>query len=246
MEHPFARTEILLGTAAVKKLAAARVAIFGLGGVGSYVAEALARSGIGYLSLIDHDRVTPSNLNRQLLAMLDTLGQLKVDVMARRIEGINPAAVVETYPVFYRPSKGGELVQPGYDYIVDALDTVAAKVDLITRSRKLGTPIISCMGTGNRLDPECFRVADISASHTCPLARVMRRELRRRGIVEGVKVVFSTELPLKPCAKVMEGQVADSNGKEIIGSMAFVPPVAGFILAGVVVRGILEIGEKGR
>ena len=163
--------------------------------------------------------------------------------MARRIGRINPVAEVESYPVFYCPQGGGELVHPGYDYIVDALDTVGAKVDLIERSCKLGIPIVSCMGAGNRLDPGCFRVADISASHTCPLARVMRRELRWRGIREGVKVVFSTEIPLKPCPGITEGKVAVDG--RLIGSVAFVPPVAGLLLAGVVVRDILGIGEEG-
>ena len=243
MEAPFSRTEILLGTAAVEKLAAARVAVFGLGGVGSYAAEALARSGIGHLSLIDHDRVSQSNLNRQLPATLDTLGQLKVEVMARRIGRINPKAVVETHPIFYGPGEGGELFNLGFDYIVDALDTVSAKVDLIVKSRELAIPIVSAMGAGNRLDPRLFQVADISASHTCPLARVMRRELRRRGLQGGVKVVFSTEPPLKPRAELGEGQVAGASGRGIIGSIAFVPPVAGLFLAGVVMRDILAMGE---
>jgi tRNA A37 threonylcarbamoyladenosine dehydratase len=227
----------LLGAAGLEKLAAARVAVFGLGGVGSFAVEALARSGIGHLVLVDHDRVSLTNLNRQLPATLATLGQLKVDVMKRRIEDINPRAVVESYPVFYTPELGGELLTPDYDYIIDAVDTVTAKVDLIRRSRELGIPIVSSMGAGNRLDPEKFQVADISATHTCPLARVMRRELRRLGITSGVKVVFSTEPPLKVGGKGEDGE----GRKQVPGSVSFVPPVAGMILAGVVVRDLLGL-----
>jgi tRNA A37 threonylcarbamoyladenosine dehydratase len=231
MPNPFSRTELLVGAQGLRRLASARVAIFGLGGVGSYAVEALARSGVGHLVLIDHDRVSLTNLNRQLPATLDTLGLLKVDVVKRRVGTINPKAMVETHPIFYTPEKGKNLLCPVYDYIIDAVDTVAAKVDLITRSRELGIPIVSSMGAGNRLDPEAFQVADISDTHTCPLARIMRRELRRRGVTTGVKVVFSSEPPLKP--EIDRGRV--------LGSIAFVPPVAGLLLAGVVVRELLGI-----
>lgn len=240
--NPLSRTELLLGAAGLEKLAAAKVAVFGLGGVGSFAVEALARSGIGHMVLVDHDRVSITNLNRQLPATLSTLGRLKVEVMKERIEAINPRAVVETFPVFYCPEKGGELLAADYDYIVDAVDTVAAKVDLILRSRELGIPIVSSMGAGNRLDPEKFQVADISATHTCPLARTMRRELRRVGITDGVKVVFSTEPPLKPGRS---GEEEGEGRKQVPGSIAFVPPVAGMLLAGVVVRDLLGIIHQG-
>lgn len=230
----------MLGAAGLEKLATAKVAVFGLGGVGSFAAEALARSGIGHLVLVDHDRVSITNLNRQLPATFSTLGEFKVEVMKRRIADINPKAVVETFPVFYTPEKGGELLAPGYDYIVDAVDTVSAKVDLIRRARELGIPIVSSMGAGNRLDPEKFQVADISATHTCPLAKVVRRELRRLGITRGVKVVFSTEPPLKPAGRGEEGE----GRRQVPGSVAFVPPVAGMLLAGAVVRELLGLDPR--
>lgn len=218
----FCRTEQLLGADGMNKLANARVAVFGLGGVGSYIAEALARSGVGALDLIDKDAVEPSNINRQLYATHDTVGRLKVDVAKERIAAINPACKVTAHPVFFLPDTADTFDFAAYDYVADAIDTVTGKIELIVRAKACNTPVISAMGAGNKLDATAFRVADIHKTDGCPLARVMRRLCRERGI-DALKVVYSPEPPLP--------KVGDTTG-----STAFVPPVAGLIMAGEIVK----------
>lgn len=241
MDEAFSRTALQLGEDAVKKLARARVAVFGIGGVGGYAVEALARSGVGTLDLIDDDKVAPSNLNRQIIATHHTLGQYKTDAAKERILSINPDAVVNTHRTFYLPQTATEFDLSVYDYVIDAIDTVAGKLALIEAAQAVGTPIISCMGAGNKLDATAFRVADISKTTVCPLARVMRKELGKRGI-RHLKVVYSTELPLEGRAPDAEGAAASDTrpaqkrAKPIPGSNAFVPAVAGLILAGEVIR----------
>lgn len=233
------RTEMLLGEQAMKKLFGARVAVFGIGGVGGYVVEALARSGIGRLDLIDHDTVSLSNLNRQIIATHDTIGQSKVEVMKRRVLSIAPACRVCAYPVFFLPENAALFHFQQYDYVVDAVDTVSAKVEIVLRAQAAGVPVISSMGTGNKLDPARLEVADIYQTSVCPLARVMRRELKARG-VQGLKVVYSKEMPLLPkILDIKEGK------KRIPGSTAFVPPAAGLLIAAEVVRDLIsQIGSK--
>ena len=233
MQAQFSRTELLLGSAAMERLQKARVAIFGLGGVGGYAAEALARSGIGTLDLFDHDTVSLTNLNRQILATHDTVGKLKVDAAKARILSINPHAVVNAHPVFYMPDTANQYDFSVYDYIVDAIDTVTAKLCMIQNAVAAGVPIISCMGTGNKLDPTALQVTDISKTTVCPLARIMRKELRKRGI-DHLKVVYSTEEALIPVGA--EEEAAALGKRTIPGSTAFVPGVAGLILAGEVIR----------
>ncbi len=233
MQSQFSRTELLLGSAAMERLQKARVAIFGLGGVGGYAAEALARSGIGTLDLFDHDTVSLTNLNRQILATHDTVGKLKVDAAKARILSINPHAVVNAHPVFYMPDTANQYDFSVYDYIVDAIDTVTAKLCMIQNAVAAGVPIISCMGTGNKLDPTALQVTDISKTTVCPLARIMRKELRKRGI-DHLKVVYSTEEALIPVGA--EEEAAALGKRTIPGSTAFVPGVAGLILAGEVIR----------
>lgn len=233
MEQAFSRTELLLGPAAMERLAAARVAVFGLGGVGGYVVEALARSGVGALDLIDHDTVSLTNLNRQILATRRTVGRYKVDVARERVLDINPDAQVRTWPCFYTPETADQFDFRQYSYIVDAIDTVTGKLELITRARAVGTPVLSAMGAGNKLDPTAFVVTDLSKTSGDGLARVMRRELKKRGI-RHVKVVCSRELPRKPL-----GQPEPEPGvrrRDTPGSISFVPPVAGLIAAGEVIR----------
>lgn len=227
----FVRTEWLIGRDGLGRLKQAAVAVFGMGGVGAAAVEALARTGIGTLVIVDHDQVTPSNLNRQLIALTSTLGRLKVEAAAERIKDINPECRVITYPIFYQKEHEAEIFAHRPDYVVDAIDSVAAKLDLIEGCVRAGIPIISAMGAGNKLDPTKLTTADISETHTCPLARVIRAELRKRGIVSGVKTVFSTEQPLKVHKK--------ENGRHPPGSIAFVPPVAGYVMASVVVRDLL-------
>lgn len=232
MEDMFSRTRMLLGDEAMARLSLSRVAVFGLGGVGGHVVEALARSGVGALDLIDSDRVALSNLNRQIIATRDTLGMLKVDAAKARVLAINPDCIVRTYPVFFLPETADQFDFTQYDYVVDAIDTVAGKLQLILAARAAGVPVISSMGAGNKLDPTAFRVADISETSVCPLARTMRRELRKRG-VEHVKVVYSTEPALSPAP------ADEPTGRRATpGSTAFVPAVAGLILAGEVVKDI--------
>ena len=241
MNEAFSRTALQLGEDAVERLSKTRVAVFGIGGVGGYAVEALARSGVGTLDLIDDDKVALSNLNRQIIATHHTVGQYKVDAAAERIASINPHAVVNTHRTFYLPQTAAEFELSQYDYIIDAIDTVAGKIALIEAAKAAETPIISCMGAGNKLDATAFRVADISKTSVCPLARVMRKELGRRGI-RHLKVVYSTELPLEGQAPEEEGspatdtRPAQKRAKPTPGSNAFVPAVAGLILAGEVIR----------
>ncbi len=229
------RTALLLGEGGLSTLAGAHVAVFGIGGVGGFVAEALARAGLGRLSLFDGDTVAESNLNRQIIALRSTLGQNKAQLMARRIADINPACIVSAHPVFYTPENAPSYPFSGYSYIVDAVDMVTAKLEIIARAKAAGVPVISSMGAGNKLHPECFEIADISQTSVCPLARVMRRELKQRGIT-GVKTVFSREEAQKPKAPATA-----EGGRLPPGSLSFVPGAAGLVLAGAVVRDILHI-----
>lgn len=235
------RTAMLVGEETLNRFQNARVAVFGVGGVGGYVCEALARAGVGALDLFDHDTVSLSNINRQIIALHSTVGQSKVDVMAQRIADINPDCKVGKYPVFYTPACADEFDLSGYDYIVDAIDTVSAKIELAVRAHALNIPIIASMGTGNKLDPFAFRIADISKTDTCPLAKVMRRELRARGI-NHMKVLFSKELPRKPLA--LEGAENENRpGKVSPASIATIPSVAGLMIANEILRDLTE-GEK--
>ena len=234
MEDMFSRTRMLLGDGAVQRLKRARVAVFGVGGVGGYVVAALSRSGVGALDLIDSDRVAPSNLNRQIIATRETLGLLKVDAAKARVLSINPDCAVVTWPLFYLPETADRFDFSQYDYVVDAIDTVAGKLQLIQAAKAAGVPVISAMGAGNKLDPTAFQVADISKTSVCPLARVMRRELKKRGI-EHVKVVYSTEPPLTPAP------LEEETGRRATpGSVAFVPAVAGLVLAGEVIKDLIR------
>ena len=235
----FARTERLLGRAGVEKLQKARVAVFGVGGVGGYAAEALARSGVGALDLYDCDRVAPSNLNRQIIALHSTLGQEKAAVMAARVRDINPACAVTAHSLFYMPERAAEVDFSAFDFIVDCIDTVTAKLDLICQAHQRRVPIISAMGAGNRLDPTQLRVGDIFETQHCPLARVMRRELRKRG-VPGLRVVYSTEPAMRhdppPDGESPSDESPSQTRRDTPGSMVFVPAAMGMILASVVVR----------
>ncbi len=237
MENQFSRTERLLGKENMEKLAAARVCIFGIGGVGGYVAEALARSGVGHLELVDNDVICLSNLNRQIIATHETLGQYKVDVMKERILSINPTAEVTVYKCFYLPETRAQFDFTNYDYVVDAIDTVAGKIALVLQAEESGTPVISSMGAGNKLDPAAFQVADIYQTSVCPLAKVMRRELKRRG-VKKLKVVYSKEQPV--AVQNDEESLLSSPRRSIPGSIAFVPSVAGLIIAGEVVKDLVN------
>lgn len=235
MSEQFLRTEMLLGSQALSRLGNARVAVFGLGGVGGYVVEALARSGVGALDLIDNDRVSLSNLNRQILATHQSLGMQKTDAARERVLSIHPNCRVTTFPLFYGPDTADRFDLSQYSYIVDAIDTVTAKLLLIQRAKEAGVPIICSMGTGNKLDPAAFHVADISKTSVCPLARVMRKELSKRGI-KNVKVVYSTEEALTPTG--WEEEAAQLGKRQIPGSVCFVPGAAGLILAGEVIKDI--------
>lgn len=271
MEEQFSRTELLLGSEAMHRLAQSRVAVFGIGGVGGYVAEALVRSGIGAIDLIDHDQVSVSNLNRQIIAVRDTVGRDKVELMQERILSINPDCMVRAHRCFYLPETRDEFDFTEYSYVVDAIDTVTGKIQLILQAQETGTPIISSMGTGNKLNPAEFQVADIYETSICPLAKVMRKELRKRG-VERLKVVYSQEQPVTvkklgdagaagmagaeppESAARIDGTKSSENVstenmeksdtsarrmKAIPGSVSFVPPVAGFILASEVVKDLI-------
>lgn len=225
------RTEMLLGYDGIENLKNAKVALFGVGGVGGYTAEALARSGVGSIDLYDSDRVSLSNINRQIAALHSTVGKYKADVIKERILDINGCAEVNAYKVFYLPENADDYPLDKYDYVVDAIDTVSAKIELICRCNKMGVPIISAMGAGNKLDPTAFKVADIYSTKMCPLAKVMRRELKSRDI-KSLKVVYSEEKAKKP-----EIQLYDSeNNKPVPGSVSFVPSVAGLIIAGEVIK----------
>lgn len=232
----FSRAELLLGEEALEKLRSARVALFGIGGVGSFAAEALARGGVGHITLVDGDTVSITNINRQLIALYSTVGKEKTAVMAERIADISPETEVETYPVVYGAENRDLLDFSTYDYVIDAIDTVTSKLILIEEAKKAGVPVISCMGTGNKFHPERFEVTDISKTSVCPLAKVMRKELKVRGI-KNVKVVYSKEEPQKPAASTETGK------RQIPGSLSFVPPVAGLLLAGEVIRHIAGITD---
>ena len=235
IHEQFLRTQMLLGTEALEKLQKARVAVFGIGGVGGYTVEALARSGVGQLDLIDSDTVSASNINRQILATHSTVGMPKVEAAKTRILDINPDCLVRTYQMFYLPETADQFDFTQYDYIVDAIDTVTGKLQLVQRAYEVGTPIICCMGTGNKLDASAFEVADISKTTMCPLARIMRKELAKRGI-KHLKVVYSKEEALTPTG--WEEEAAALGKRQIPGSVAFVPGAAGLILAGEVIKDI--------
>ena len=235
MLDQFSRTRLLLGAEGLEKLKNSRVAVFGVGGVGGYVVEGLARSGIGALDIIDNDEICITNVNRQIIATVKNIGRYKVDVAEERIHDINPECRVTKYKVFYLPETRDKFDFKQYDYVVDAIDTVTGKLELILQAKQSEVPIISSMGAGNKLDPTAFQVADIYDTSVCPLAKVMRRECRKRGI-DSFKVVYSQEKPLKPLSS--EEQEA-SVGRSTPGSVAYVPSVAGLIIAGEIVKDIL-------
>ncbi len=242
MEDIFERTRMLLGSEAMEKLSRSRVAVFGLGGVGGYVVEALARSGVGALDLIDSDTVSPTNLNRQILATVETVGMYKADAAEARVKSINPACAVRKSKAFFLPESAGEFDFAAYDYVADAIDTVTGKIGLILAAREAGTPVISAMGTGNKEDPSLLRVSDLCETRVCPLARVMRRELKKRG-VEHLKVVWSPEKPIEPGASA---EAPPEGRRAIPGSTAFVPAAAGLLMASVIVRDLTaaETGSR--
>ena len=246
MLNQFSRTQLLLGKEGMDALAGAKVAIFGIGGVGGYVVEALARSGVGSFVIVDDDKVCLTNINRQIIATRKTIGKYKVEVMRDRILEINPDAKVEMRQCFYLPENAQEFDFSEYSYVVDAVDTVTAKIEIIMRAQAAGVPVISCMGAGNKLDPTQFHVADIYKTTMCPLAKVMRHELKKRG-VKKLKVVYSTEKPVRPledmsvscrshCVCPPGTAHKCTERRDIPGSVAFVPPVAGLILAGEVIK----------
>ncbi len=241
MEGTFDRTRLLLGNEALDRLAAARIAVFGVGGVGGYVVEALARSGVGALDLIDNDTVAPSNLNRQIIATRSAIGKYKTEVMRDRIADINPEAEVRVYNCFVLPDNIGTFPFEDYDYVVDAVDTVSAKLAIIQRARECGVPVISSMGAGNKLDGSRFRIIDLFHTNMDPLAKVMRRELRKRGITS-LKVVWSDEPPLNPRTDEVNLSATEppTRRHSTPGSVAFVPSVAGLLLAGAVVQDLIE------
>lgn len=237
MEDWQARTKLLLSDEQAERLEAAHIAVFGIGGVGGYVVEALARSGIGHLTLIDHDTISVSNLNRQIIATREHIGEFKTDVMKERILSINPEAEVGTYHCFFLPGEPAEFLPLSqYSYVVDAIDTVSAKIELAYLAQQEGFPLISSMGTGNKLDPSRFRTADIYETRVCPLAKVMRKELRIRGI-DRLKVVYSEEEPLNPRIQIREG-----TRRSVPGSISFVPAAAGLMIAGEVIKDLINLG----
>ena len=236
MLNQFSRTELLLGKEAMKILSRAHVAVFGVGGVGGYVIEALVRSGISHIDIIDNDTVSLTNINRQIIASHSTIGKAKVDVMKERIMDINPDAEVKVFKCFYLPETRNLFDFSEYDYVIDAVDTVTAKIQLILQAKEAGVPIISSMGAGNKLNPMSFEVTDISQTSVCPLARVMRQECKRRGIKD-VKVVYSKEKPVESKLTEEEKKSAEQKGNGVApGSCAFVPSVAGLIIAGEVIK----------
>ena len=241
MQDAFSRTRKLLGAEAMERLSACRVAIFGVGGVGGYALEALVRSGIGTIDLIDNDKVCLTNLNRQIIATRGSIGRYKVEVAAERVHAINPDCTVRTYQTFFLPETADSFDFSQYDYVIDAIDTVAGKIALVQKAVAAGVPVICSMGAGNKIDPTRFRVSDLSKTHTDPLAKVMRHKLGELGIRK-LKVVWSDEPPMKPIPEI---EPEESNRRETPGSTAFVPSVAGLILAGEVVRDlILKKGEN--
>jgi len=250
MLNQFSRTQLLVGAEGMKRLENARVAVFGIGGVGGYTVEALVRSGLGAIDIIDDDKICLTNLNRQLIATRKTIGKQKVDVMKERILEINPKVIVKTYPCFYLPENAHEFDFAQYDYIVDGVDTVTAKIDIILRAKEHGVPVISCMGAGNRLDASKVTVTDIYKTQMDPLARVMRRELRKRH-VKSLKVVYSTEEPTKPledmtlscrsnCVCPPDVERTCLERRDIPGSISYVPAVAGLLLASEVIRDLIQ------
>ena len=236
MLNQFSRTQLLLGAAGMEKLKNARIAVFGIGGVGGYTVEALVRSGVGTIDIFDDDKVCLTNLNRQIIATRETIGKYKVDVMKERALSINPDITVNTHNCFYMPDNADEYDFSEYDYVVDAIDTVTAKIELVMRAKAATVPIISCMGAGNKLDAWRLEVADIYKTSVCPLARTMRYELRKRG-VKKLKVVYSKEKPIRP----VEATEEESAKRDIPGSTAFVPAAAGLIVAGEVIKDIVAI-----
>lgn len=249
----FSRTELLLGKVGMEKLAGARVAVFGIGGVGGYVCEALVRSGVGAFDLIDDDKVCLTNINRQIIATRKTVGKYKVDVMQERMQEINPDVKVQVHKCFFLPENAAKFPFAEYDYVVDAVDTVTAKLELIMKAKEAGVPIISSMGAGNKLDASQFKVADIYQTRVCPLAKVMRRELKKRG-VEKLKVVYSEEMPTRPvedmtiscrtnCICPPGAKHKCTERRDIPGSVAFVPSVVGLIIAGEVVKDLTGRGK---
>ena len=240
MLNEFSRTELLLGEASVQKLKNCRVAVFGIGGVGGYVVEALARSGVGTLDLFDNDKVSLTNINRQIIALHSTIGVSKTTAAKNRVLDINPSATVNTKDVFFMPENSGEFDFSVYDYVVDAIDTVAGKVALIEKAKEQNVPIISSMGAGNKLDPTGFMVADISKTQVCPLARVMRKKLKDIGI-NHVKVVYSKEMPLTP---MESNEQKGTAGRPVPGSVAFVPSVVGLIIGAEVIKDLINTEIK--
>ena len=245
MLNQFSRTQLLLGSEAMEYLAQCRVAVFGVGGVGGYAVEALARSGIGALDLIDDDKVCLTNLNRQLYATHSTVGKYKVDAAEQRIRDINPDCRVTTYKTFFLPETEDQFDFSQYDYVVDAIDTVKGKLALAEKAQAAGTPIICAMGAGNKLDPTAFRVADIYQTSVCPLARVMRTECRRRGIKK-LKVVYSRETPTRPLGEIPVDERPGSSRRDIPGSTAFVPAAAGLIIAGEVIKDLCAASRENK
>jgi len=235
MENQFSRTELLIGSDGINKLQSYRVAVFGVGGVGGYVVEALVRCGIGSIDIIDNDKVHITNLNRQIIATYSTLGRYKVDVAEERIKDINPNCKVTKFNTFFTPETSSEFDFSKYDYVVDAIDTVSGKIELVMKCNAAEVPIISSMGAGNKMHPEMFEISDIYKTSVCPLAKVMRQELKKRRIKK-LKVVYSKEPPIKPVSN-------DSTDKRVPGSISFVPSVAGLIIAGEVVNDLLAIRE---
>ena len=240
MESAFSRTEMLLGAEAMERLRQSRVAIFGLGGVGGYVLEALARSGVGQLVLIDNDEVSLSNLNRQILATRESIGRLKTDVAAERVRSINPDCRVETHALFYLPETRNEVSFTGLDYVVDAIDTVSGKLTIITEARAAGVPLICSLGTGNKLDPSRLRISDLYETQMDPLARIMRKECRKRGI-DRLQVLWSDETPIVPDHHLAIQALAEggSTRRAIPGSSAFVPAAGGLLIASRVIRNLI-------
>lgn len=234
----FLRTEMLLGSDAVEKLKNSRVAVFGIGGVGGYALEALVRAGVGEIDIIDSDCVAVSNINRQILATTETVGQLKVDVAEARAKEINPEVKINKYPLFYLPETADLFDFRNYDYVIDAIDTVSGKMELVKRANEVGTPIICSMGTGNKLDPAAFEVADIYKTSVCPLAKVMRGLCKKSGI-KHLKVVYSKEMPITPY-DIEGAEQKGTAGRTSPASCSFVPPVAGFILAGEVIKDLIN------
>ena len=242
MADQYSRTRLLVGKTGIEKLRSARIALFGLGGVGGYAAEALARAGVGHMDLIDDDVISLTNLNRQLLATHSNIGQHKVDAAAKRIQDIDPTIAVRTYKTFYLPETAEQFDFSQYDYVLDAIDTVTGKLELMVQAKAAGTQIISCMGTGNKMDATGFLVADISKTSGCALARIIRKECVKRGI-KGVKVVYSKELPLTPQQDPddpLEPQREGSSRRSTPGSNSFVPGVAGLIMAGEVIKDLIK------